>query len=320
MTARLLGLSEEVAYFDELHFVDELVPAEELSAPLEPHRQSSAWHQLSRRWEVGILQARRPRSGDKPLTVIDPEMPNKRTGAQLLIDFMASKAPGGVRYVCEQTPRNVNHIGVFLSALPETKVVSVIRDPRDVLLSQRNRWRRRKLGSDQHTTAELVRNWVNYQPVLLAVMWRRATKKILEASQDERVIIVRFEDLVKYPTESLARLCGHLAIEANPRMLDVPHMGSSSTSDQRAESGIRTDATGRWRTRLSRREVWVTEVICGDLMHQQGYPTVGVKPNIMDLIRLSFESLTRLIFVVPMNRAVILPNLKRLFLPSRQGS
>ena len=44
----------------------------------------------------------------------------------------------------------------------------MIRDPRDVMLSQKNKWKRRFLGAKQIPLREVVRSYVNYNPILIS--------------------------------------------------------------------------------------------------------------------------------------------------------
>ena len=47
---------------------------------------------------------------------------------------------------CDQTPRNIFYIKEILELYPTSKIINMVRDPRDVLLSQKLKWRRRLIG------------------------------------------------------------------------------------------------------------------------------------------------------------------------------
>jgi hypothetical protein len=310
MTARVLGRSAMVSYFDELHFVDEVVAADKLAKQLAPDEEIAAWRELNRRYAIGILQARRQKGRLQKDGPEEDVQVAGRTGAQLLLHFMASKSGRDVKYVCEQTPRNLAVLGPLLSALPRTRVVALVRDPRDVLLSQRTRWRRRRLGSDRHTSIELLRNWANYQPLLLAIMWKRDSLRIAAAERDSRVTVLRFEDLVRDSTESLNQLCDHLDLPRDPSMLHVPHLGSSTAADSESV-GIRTDASGRWQASLSRREIWIIERVCASEMQSRGYAPSNVRPSLVGGVALGVESLSRAVLLLPLNWHLVRPVLRR---------
>ena len=50
--------------------------------------------------------------------------------------------------VC-QTPTNVYHLDKILNSFDQVKIINMVRDPRDVLLSQKNKWKRKYLGASE---------------------------------------------------------------------------------------------------------------------------------------------------------------------------
>ena len=80
----------------------------------------------------------------------------------------------GGEVACDQTPRNVFYIRDILDAFPEARIINMVRDPRAVLLSQKNKWRRRSLGESALPRSEVVRSWSNYHPIVTARIWRGA--------------------------------------------------------------------------------------------------------------------------------------------------
>ena len=70
---------------------------------------------------------------------------------------------------CEQTPKNLYYLEEILDFFPEAKVINLVRDQRDVLLSQKNKWKRRFLGAKSIPLIEAIRSFVNYHPILTRV-------------------------------------------------------------------------------------------------------------------------------------------------------
>ena len=69
------------------------------------------------------------------------------TSASLFKAFLCHELPENYRTIpCDQTPRNVFYIADILELYPEARIINMIRDPRDVLLSQKRKWKRRFLG------------------------------------------------------------------------------------------------------------------------------------------------------------------------------
>ena len=82
-----------------------------------------------------------------------------------------------------------------------------------------------------------------------------------------------YESLLAEPSQALDRLCRFLGVDfrAGMLVLDKPAEDLAATRHARTIVG---GNTGRWRTRLSDREVAVIERLCGRLMSELGYQPV----------------------------------------------
>jgi N-acetylglucosaminyldiphosphoundecaprenol N-acetyl-beta-D-mannosaminyltransferase len=192
---------------------------------------------------------------------------------------------------CEQTPRYIFYAQPLLDRYPGAHVVHMVRDPRAVMASQKNRWRRRSLAVDGAAAVpryESVRVWVNYHPYTVARLWSRATRAALDLAGHPRFTLLRYEDLVAEPEATVRALCRRLDIDFNPAMLEVDLINSSHQSSAGGErKGMRTDAIDRWRKALTRAETAVTERYCAPLMRRFGYAPVS-RPRMAWLDRLGF--------------------------------
>ncbi len=178
---------------------------------------------------------------------------------------------GGVR-ACDQTPRNAFFLTEILAAFPDARVINMVRDPRAVLLSQKNKWRRRSLGEAALPRSEVVRSWSNYHPLVTARLWRAA---VLAADRcaDERVLTVRFEDLLAEPEPTVRAVAEHCGAEYSPAMLDVPMESSSIASDDPERRGLRVEAAEAWRMHngLSATEIALCQQVAAAEMRAHGY-------------------------------------------------
>lgn len=101
----------------------------------------------------------------------------------------------GKRLWAEKTPRNVRVIGKFVDAFPEAKVIHIVRDPRDVLLSLARRGK----------------------PLLEAAeTWIASTAALAAHRGNPRVLEVRYEDLCRESDATLARICSFLGVAFDP--------------------------------------------------------------------------------------------------------
>ena len=64
----------------------------------------------------------------------------------------------GAQIACEQTPKNLYYLEEIFQFFPNAKVINLIRDQRDVLLSQKNKWKRRFLGAKKIPFSEAWRS------------------------------------------------------------------------------------------------------------------------------------------------------------------
>lgn len=179
----------------------------------------------------------------------------------------------------EKTPRHVYRIDELLSAFPDARVVCLLRDPRAVVASHRD-WHaaagRNGTEESREKQADRERTRRSYNVVLMSLLWRgvvRASFAALEQHGPERVRIQRFEALADAPEREIRDLCAWLGLEFEPAMLEVPVVNSSYET---TGTGVSTEAAGRWRERLSDRELAVVQSCCRSLMDELGYEPVPV--------------------------------------------
>jgi len=184
----------------------------------------------------------------------------------------------------DKSPGYALHIRRISKLLPEARFVHLIRDGRDVRLSQLQR------GSDHPTVKRHAKRWK-----------RRVEIGRTQGSEVEHYMEVRYEDLVTAPEPELRRICEFSELEFDPATLDY-----HETADERlaeiardlaeghelagarerplfkAEDRLevhkltreppRADRVERWRTDLDPDEIAAYEEVAGDLLAELGYP------------------------------------------------
>ena len=189
---------------------------------------------------------------------------------------------------CDQTPRNVFYIADILALYPNARVINMIRDPRDVLLSQKRKWKRRFLGGTDMPMKETLRDWMNYHPITISHIWRTAVNAADQFAQHERVISVYFEELLAYPQKTVKCLCDFIGITYADEMLQVPQVGSSVAEDQPQQLGINPQRAHSWRSdtnggELSSAEIYLNQTITAALMKKHNYSPTSIQPNLASL-------------------------------------
>ena len=148
---------------------------------------------------------------------------------QIFINYISQKKDSQI--ICDQTPNNIYYIKDILSKFSDAKVLVMIRDPRDVLLSQKNKWKRKFLGAPAIPLIELIRSYINYHPIIIGKLWSSSFSKTLDFLNDDRVKFVKFEDLVINHNTVMKEICHFLNIDFTQEMLRVPVVGSSQEED-----------------------------------------------------------------------------------------
>jgi hypothetical protein len=141
--------------------------------------------------------------------------------------------------------------GQFISPLvheliPGAKEVFLVRDFRDVACSVVEFSRRRGVGWSRPpgatTDADYVRLALRYDAEMLVHDW---------GERGGRAHLIRYEDLIERPQETLASLFAYLDVDASPatvaRVLQAAHAESAEEQSDHRTSATVAESVGRWR-------------------------------------------------------------------------
>ena len=215
-------------------------------------------------------------------------------------------AEHGAQMPCEQTPRNIFYLETILERFPGARVLHMVRDPRDVLLSQKRKWKRHFLGASNIPLTEAFRSWVNYHPITISQLWRASVQAVAPFRTHPRVRTVAFEEVLDAPAATVREICEFVEIPFQEQMLSVRQIGSSNQEDRPNQRGIDPSRSGTWREGgLSDTEVFLCENVAAGPMGKHRYEPAGVRPNPLRLV------LSALLFPVKVGTAFLL-NLPRM--------
>jgi hypothetical protein len=260
MLSRILGNHHAIFAVNELHYFGDLCDPATAAASLDCRRLEQLTAGLLAReargiWGAGPTDADRARARQFCATL--PQAQRSGFGVFTAVLGNLARAAGKL-IVCEQTPRNVFYAQRLLDGMPNACIVHIVRDPRAVFASQKNRWQLRRLGAKNVPVAELVRNWLNYHPLTMAKLWVNATRAALELADHPRMRIVRFEDLITQPAAAVAGICEFLGVDFEPEMLGVPQWGSSNVQHV-VTKRISTEVDDQWQAVLTAGEMKIAE-------------------------------------------------------------
>lgn len=282
LMGRILGKHPDVFTFNELHYLEEKwMPVDEKISMTYDEALFNFSNLISIQRD-GYLKKRQPEKyigeSEKNLKGLDA---TDISFALLYKQFLQYEAECNQKKIpCEKTPRNVLYINELLKIYPGCKIICMIRDPKDVLLSQKKKWKRRFLGAATSIPLkESIRARINYHPFIISKLWNTNAQAVAAQTNTPRVNILSFEKLISNPEEEVRGLCTFLGISFQPEMLKVEQKGSSVEFDNTQEAKIDQGKTGNWKKGLNSTEIYLCESITKKWRNVFKYDDVPVKPN-----------------------------------------
>lgn len=167
----------------------------------------------------------------------------------------------------EKTPLHALHISDIFESIPNARIVAITRDPRDVSSSKilkrrfRNRYDLKKY---------------RYK---IAMRWNKVMQNIEKHQNDERLLLIKYEDLINDTEKTLDQVMRHLGESLEVVQLRMDSLdGSNVILDYESnhkqmvkEKKIVTSRIGRWRNMLDSNEVGFIEYVCRDMMEKYSY-------------------------------------------------
>lgn len=169
----------------------------------------------------------------------------------------------------DKTPHYVHHVDELLAVWPEARFVVLVRDGRDVALSVRDM----PFGPNNAWAA--------------ASWWARGIRagEAAERRHPERVMSVRYEDIVAAPATALPRICAWVGVPYTEDLLALEKADRGAiVPDQRGWfptlfTGVNASAVARWRREMRPSEQGVFAALAGDELAAWGYPVPTRPPR-----------------------------------------
>lgn len=170
------------------------------------------------------------------------------------------------------------------------RIIYIVRDPRDVAISNYHWEMKLRSITDGYPIAEFVPRWMEPQFWLRIGSWADHVNSWLATrAENPSFLLVRYEDLKKNPQKELGRMANLLGIDPEAHILDRAVASSSAERMSQMESTqagqwvathrtrqdkpfVRQGASGGWRSVLPPETVTYIEGRWGGLMKKLGYP------------------------------------------------
>lgn len=163
------------------------------------------------------------------------------------------------RRLGEKSPNHLLHVDWLLEHFPDAQVIAIVRDGRDVAISQREAFAEPLLSA--------------------AIRWRhcqRLVRRYARIHSPERYTSVSYEALVTEPERELRRLCDFLGETFTAGLLEHHKRERSGfaereTHKQRTLEPVTTSRIARYRGVLARRELALFQLVAGGELRAHGY-------------------------------------------------
>ena len=170
--------------------------------------------------------------------------------------------------LAEKTPSNCFHFDIIHELFPESPVIHVIRDGRDVVCSL------------------LSQNWIDLgtgeipsytqDPVKACELWKNMVSAGLNKKDilGKNYIEIRYEDLIKQPDNTLRLLMSSIDENYYPELLEF-HTKKRNLADEasakQVNKALYKTSKSRWKREFDRPLAETFDQICGKLLIQLGY-------------------------------------------------
>lgn len=154
----------------------------------------------------------------------------------------------------EKTPTHYYYVPTLLEWFPQAKIIHTFRDPRAITVSTIKKIKKKGNGSLlaklPFLPARLLMPLIAPAETLhISRAWLDAARMHTqyERAYSERYYLLRFEDFIREPEQSIRRVCQFLDMAYQPDMLaEMVNLNSSYQPGRRALSGIDAGAADRW--------------------------------------------------------------------------
>ncbi|SMF36355.1 sulfotransferase family protein [Desulfovibrio gilichinskyi] len=161
-------------------------------------------------------------------------------------------------------PRDLYNVPDIINFYPEALIIACVRDPRDFMLSYRDKWKTRE-GDNAERLKRL------YHPVITSLQWKSSMRSLIGLKKivpAENLFVLKYESLVDNTESSVQSVCKVLGVDYHADMLNV---ASQNSSAEKHGKGIFASSVGRWKDGLALEDAYIMQLIAGNEMRELGY-------------------------------------------------
>ncbi|WP_297734817.1 sulfotransferase [uncultured Maricaulis sp.] len=172
--------------------------------------------------------------------------------------------------VAEKTPANILHFARLRQIFPDSPLIGVVRDGRDVVASL--------LSMDWTDSATGRPMTITRDAAAAARLWSASIAAGRRMQNDRNYFEIRYEALVTDPANAIGPLFDALGENEDSKARALDHArdfdasaGTGESSAERVSTPIDRSAIGRWRDRLNASQLNIVMGIAGGQLRELGY-------------------------------------------------
>ncbi len=196
------------------------------------------------------------------------------------------------QFIGEKDPKNLEYLKIIKSTFPDAKILHIIRDPRDVILSR------------------VKADWTKYKSKRYhSLIYRLQYDKAIKDGKtifDENYFSFQYEKLITDPESMLRKICKFLEVEYESGMLSFYKQSSDiiKGTEQKWKEKCFTPVDGKnlnkWEKKLTDKEIYYIQKITTPVFKEGLYDRKKVKkPGLFVRINTFFIRMS-LIFLKPL--------------------
>lgn len=253
----MLAAHPDVAYMPETAFIRRYVA----TGFLEKLRKTSGKDAVIRTLAGDEAFSR---SGLEASEVVDKcGQKNGCLDTQIYWEMVDKKVDHHKSWIGDKDPRLIEFLPLLSHLFPDAKIINVIRDPRDVLLSKK----RAEWSSKGHVWKHVFANRVQ-----LRLGRKTGPNQFAEAYQE-----LIYENLIANPQAALSGVCEKLGLSFDEAMLDFGDAAKDLVSEKEVSwkketfGPLLSENKEKWKSGLKPREIVLSEICCREAFSVGGY-------------------------------------------------
>lgn len=184
----------------------------------------------------------------------------------------------GGRIVGDKDPRNIDHLQAIHRIYPAAKVLHIIRDPRDVLLSR------------------MKAAWSAHRPYWMHLFIYSAQfgkgRRLGQSLFGPAYLEVQYEQLIQQPEQVLTQICKHIGVDFEPGMLTFGNAAKKLVDDSEMQwkkevlGPLMSKNMAKWKSGLTPWQIRLTEKLCREPFVDFDYSEADLDQDVKMMQRL----------------------------------